>query len=367
MWTAFAGFGGVGLSHLSTLAYPDSHVEVIALGDDGNVWHNVSTQSSWGGWATLGGVSGMFATGASTILASDGHAEAFAIDKSGGAWHIETGTSVPPVWGQWASIGGATLATRPIPARWSDGHVQLFARGTDNTLYTSSYVSGAYPNFTSLNPTQVIAGEPSLLVYADYGPEIFARDTSGDVIHMWNNLMNAGQSPSWSTWANDFGQVIASDPMAWLRPDGLAEVFGVDGSGNVVKTLHDGATWTTFATIGTGISPCLGGTTLVDAGVPIINDAGMASNAPDAGMADSGFVVMPGGSVDAGTELDGGPSTKPTTVDASHADAGEGATAPSNGCSCRAAGGTESSGQGMGLTMMALGVVIVVRTRKRAS
>jgi MYXO-CTERM domain-containing protein len=252
-------------------------------------------------------------------------------------------------------MSGGALASRPIPARWADGHVQVFARGTDGHLYTSDSTGGVFGAFTVLNPSQVIAGEPSVLVYAAYGPEIFARDTSGDVIHMWN------ASGAWSAWANDFGQVVASDPMAWLRADGLAEVFGVDGSGNLVKSLHSGATWTSWSTIATGVDACLGGTKLIDAGVPVVaSDGGLV--VPDAGL-----VVMDAGiaSHDAGTRAakDGGAAR--AGDDASVAGDGGSEGAAAAGCSCRSAAPGGKPGRDVALAGLVMSLVVVARRRRR--
>jgi GH25 family lysozyme M1 (1,4-beta-N-acetylmuramidase) len=341
----FAAFGGTGLNHLSTVAYPDSHVEVFALGDDGALWHNVSTQSSWGGWAVLSPTAVKFATSAGPILWNDGHAEVFVADVTGTVWH--NATSAPEagtgaVWGGWKSIAGGPIASRPIPARWADGHVQVFARGTDDTLYTSEYASG-FPAFTPLNPTQTFAGEPSVLVYPSYGPEIFARGAKNDVIHMWNT---AGV---WSAWADDFGQVSASDPMAWLRPDNLAEVFAIDASGNVVKSLHDSSTWSTWSTIGSGFDACQGGTTLIDAGTPVmLNEAG----AP----------------VDAGIALDGSPGGTTKGPDGGlilpGADAGTQGSS-GGGCTIRRGPGRDGT-DGVWVFAMLAGAGVVLRRKRWA-
>lgn len=371
-WTSFGAFGGVGLSHLSTLAYGDSHIEVFALGDDGAIWHNVSTQSSWGGWQSMGAIAGSFATGAGPILWSDGHAEVFATDAAGGAWHNATGTTSPPAWSGWKAMSGGPLASRPIPARWADGHVEVFARGTDNHLYVSAYASGAFPAFSAVNAAQAItiAGDPSVLVYSAYGPEVFAREsTSGHVVHLWNS------SGTWSAWADDFGQVTASDPMAWMRPDGVAEVFGVDASGNVVKSLHSGASWSAWATIGAGFDACVGGTKLVDAGVPVAgaDGGGPVVGADGGGQADAGFPVIVNG--DAGSRrLDGGPVA---ASDAGAKAAMDGGPAQSDGsipgqaspggCSCVAAGRGSGAGRSALVALLAVGVILTGRRRRGAA
>lgn len=250
-WSAFASLGGAGLSRLSTLGFDDGHVEVFGLGTDGAIWHDVWSvgKKAWSGWESLGGSD--LVTGAAPILWGDGHAEIFATDASGVAWHDWTASSSSAAWHGWAAMTGGKLATRPVPARWADGHVEVFARGTDNRLYVSNDTGGTWPALTVVNAGTEIQGEPSVVVYPAYGPEVFARDPKGELMHAWTS------GTSLVAWASDFDEVLGSDPLVWMRPDGQAEVFGVDTKGELVKSIHDGAEWSSWSTLATGIDPCV--------------------------------------------------------------------------------------------------------------
>jgi GH25 family lysozyme M1 (1,4-beta-N-acetylmuramidase) len=228
-WNAFQDFGGTGLSQLSTVAWPDGHVEVFALGGDSAIWHNWWTsQNTWSGWQSM---QGGLATGVSPIVWSDGHVEIFATDAKGAVWH---NWSTSKGWNGWASLGGA-LASRPVVARWADGHMELFGTGLDGHLTHAWWNGKGWTAFATLNAETTIEGEPSVLVYPAYGPEVFARDDKGQLNHMW---VDTSQSSGWSKWAADFNQVIASSPFAWMRADGQAEVFAVDAKGDLLKSLH---------------------------------------------------------------------------------------------------------------------------------
>lgn len=295
-WSAFAPDGGKSLSRLSTVAFQDGHVESFALGADGNIWHDSGAAGKFAGWTKLDvkpSGAPVFVTGAAPIVWGDGHAEIFATDKNGVVFHDYTSTASPPVWQGWTAIGGAPkvkVASRPIPARWADGHVTVFARSTDGRLVISDYTKDAWPDFAALNPTEMIEGEPSVLVYPAYGPEIFARDPSGDLVHMWNT--GTSGAAVWSAWSNDFAQKLASDPMAWLRSDGTAEVFGVDDTGALLVSAHTGTTWTKFAPLGTGFDACK------DGKAAFVPDAGPTpTGGADAGADDAGpgDTYQPGG------------------------------------------------------------------------
>jgi lysozyme len=304
-WTAFASLMGKNLSHASALAYGDGRVEVFALGADGAIWHDVQTKAGFGGFQSLGG---SFVTGAGPIVWGDGHAEIFVTDAKGAAWHLQADATGN--WGNWSIIGGGPLASRPIPARWSDGHVTLFARGVDGALYASDNTMATWPAFTAINATQKITGEPSVLVYPAAGPEVFARDASGNVIHLWN------ESGKWSAWANDFNQKIVSDPMAWLRSDGTGEVFGIDAKGDLVKSLHDTPTWSAWSPVGSGFDPCVDGIGIGGAG-----DGGASD--VDAGIA--GADGGEGGTLDDAPGASAGCACRAATMRTSERDGARGA------------------------------------------
>jgi MYXO-CTERM domain-containing protein len=327
VWTPFVALGGTGLSHLSTLAFADGRVEVFALGSDQTVWHDawLLAKKAWGGWESLGGAS--IATGVGAILGSDGHAEIFATDASGVAWRNATPDATSTTWSGWVAMTGGKLATRPIPVRWADGHLEVFARGTDDNLYTSeASTSGTWPAFMAINAGTPIEGEPSALVYEAYGPEIFARNPKGELVHAWY------ETNAFVPWANDFHETLASDPLAWIRPDGQGEVFGIDDEGNLVKSIHDSADWSSWTTLATGMDACTS--------IP----------KPDS---DAG-----------GGTLDGGPSNDSGHPSGKSDAGGPGATGgPANGgCGCRMA-----SQPGRGWAWASLSLVLAGLVRRRRS
>jgi hypothetical protein len=255
VWNTLQDYGGAGdgLGHFATLAWEDSHVEVFALGGDQAIWHNW-WQLGGGGWAGWTSMGGTFVTGPAAILASDGNAHLFATDATGAVWHDSSAGG----WQGFKSIGGS-VASRPVPVRWADGHLEVFARGMDDMLYhawTDPAVTTWQP-FTATGGS-TIAGEVSAIVNpkgngASDGPEVFARDATGQVVHLWWNGMG------WTDFTPHLSQIGRSDPFAWIRGDGVAEVFVIDDSGTLVRSYHDPNNgWTAWAGLGgSGLDPCV--------------------------------------------------------------------------------------------------------------
>jgi lysozyme len=260
-WDALSDFAGKDLSHFSTLAWPDGHLEVFALGGDATVWHRYWTGNAWSDWGSMGGTA---ATGVGPMLWGDNHAEIFVADKDGVCWHNFSGSGAqfPGGWFEkWLSIEG-TIASRPIPVRWADGHIETFARGTDGHLVHSYYdaAQNKWIPWEVLSPGVTIQGEPSVVMNpegagASAGPEVFARDANGKAVHLW-----------WSGGKfNDFtplgDQPIGSDPFGWIRADGRGEVFAIDPTGTLLHTYRGDQGWTTWAAIGdsTDLDTCVPG------------------------------------------------------------------------------------------------------------
>ncbi len=352
-WNQYQPLGGSDLSHLATLVWLDGRSEVFALGAGGAIWHDSwdLAKSAWSGWSSLGG---SFSTGPATVTWSNGTGELFATDAAGDLWHSWSGTgaSYPNGWYAWTKMtrAGGAIASRPSAVRWADGHAQVFARGADGKLYASDFsMQSGWPALSAVGAGSIL-GNPSAIMNvagkgASPGPEVFARDATGHLVHLgWNGSSYGAFQPLGD-------EVASSDPLGWIHGDGTAEVFAVDTNGDLVHTLHDPtAGWSAWAAIATGVDPCVPPLPEVDGGAPW--DAGETSDAgesvPDAGWngSDSGEVAPDGGAgarsgeaPDAGALYlggydAGGPQTDAGSLTPLHV---------SNGCGCRTAGGPDAT------------------------
>jgi MYXO-CTERM domain-containing protein len=315
-WNTYQPFGGSKLAHASTVVWPDGHTEVFALGSDRAIWHNYwdTGTSNWSGWSSMGGT---LDTGVSPIVWGNGTVEMFATDASGGAWHMWFSGGK---WSAWTNVGSG-MASRPAPVRWADGHVEVFIRGQDNHLYHSNFNSTTgWPAFSVLSASDTIVGDPSAIMNVTTA-EVFARSETGQVEHVW------GDGTTYNNFVALGSLAAASDPFAWSRGKGEAEVFAVDTSGALQYT-HRTSSWSTWAAIGTNLDPCAPALPSPDAGTPKEDAGAPAEDAGESGE-DAGHTEDAGHASDAGT-------IEPTS------DAGSIETSPdagitllsSSGCGC---------------------------------
>ncbi len=353
-WNPLQSFGGSGFTNLTTLVGNDGLARVFALGPDGAIWFNRWSPASgaWAGWTTLGAPGGLaFTTGAAPITWGNGTLEIFAVDGAHTLWHrwtepqeTDAGLAVDTVWAPWTQLGAAEIASQPVAVRWPDGalgHAEVFARGLDGNLYHSEFsTSAGWPAPTAISSGTPLIGQPSAFMNpagaAQSGPEVLARDTGGHVVHL-------ARSGAGYTALRELGaQVAASDPLGFIRGDGLAEVFAVDESGALVRTLRSaGGAWSAWSPLGGGYDPCAPPlSTGMDAGTDAGADAGTDPGA-DAG-ADAG--------VDAGTHDAGTDAGSPDAGHGGGADAGSNpgsdAGQSDGGSGSGGSGGCDSSGSG---------------------
>jgi hypothetical protein len=239
--------------------------------------------------------------------------------------------------------------------------VEIFGRGTDGNVWRDTASAGVFGGFSMLATQQTI-GEPSAFMNPGSGAEVVARDTLGNVL----DIVYSVSSGSWPTGFSGLGEVSASDPFAWIRGDGNAEVFAVDGSGNLVHDLRTSGNWGSWLTIGTGLDSCAPAIVYVDGGTPPL-DGGMtvdAGQTEDAGKPEDAGEVPDAGQVkDAGEPVDAGQNPLPDGGSA--ADSGTPPPQPtpvgSSGCGCSFGGSPTSD-----LPLLCFGALILVRRRKRS-
>ncbi|MEJ7733718.1 MAG: hypothetical protein WKG00_31545, partial [Polyangiaceae bacterium] len=143
---------------------------------------------------------------------------------------------------------------RPVPVRWPDGHLELFARGGDGELAHALFDAGWKP-FEKLGAGTEIEGEPSAIMnpgaFGTAGPEVVARDADGNVLHLW------WLGAAYGDWSPHFEQRSASDPFLWVRGDGHAELLVVDDEGQLVRSYHAADGWTPWEVVASaGFDPC---------------------------------------------------------------------------------------------------------------
>ncbi|MGW4381078.1 glycoside hydrolase domain-containing protein [Kitasatospora sp. NPDC004531] len=270
-WDGFAPLNGVGTPTMQAreaaiTGMPDGTAQVVGIGTDGNVYHEIRlTNRSWTGFAPLNGVGTptMQASKAAIAGMPDGTSQVVAIGADGNVYHqirLTNGswTGFAPLNG----VGVPTMQAREVAiAGMPDGTAQVAVVGADGNVYHETRLtSGSWTGFAPLNgvgtPTMqaskvAIAGMP------DGTSQVAVIGSDGNVYH--NTRLT---SASWAGFApldgigtanmHAFGVAIAG------LPNGTSQVLAIgDDNRAYSRDRLTNGSWTPFQlTPGHDGEPC---------------------------------------------------------------------------------------------------------------
>jgi hypothetical protein len=123
----------------------DGRLEIFFIDDGGQLYNRYQSKallnvSGWSDWVSLRSPKGGFLSQAAVSIISnaDGHLEVFALGADGQLYHLQLWLSG---WSDWVSLrspkgGFLSQATVSIISN-ADGHLEVFALGADEQLYHS--------------------------------------------------------------------------------------------------------------------------------------------------------------------------------------------------------------------------------------
>ena len=172
----------------------------------------------------LSGLDG--ATGSAVWSADLGNANHFATPTAdGGRLYVPAGTVVSAFslssWFAWEALQGG-MTSGPAVASWGPNHLDVFARGADQSLIWKTYGNG-WSAWTSLGG--ILGGTPGAVSWASGRIDVFVRGTDSQLWHRW---YSAG---AWQAW-EPLGGNISSGPTVASWASGRLDVFArlADGS-----------------------------------------------------------------------------------------------------------------------------------------
>ncbi|MFD4658299.1 glycoside hydrolase domain-containing protein [Kitasatospora sp. NPDC058444] len=160
-WSGYGRLPGVGTpamlaSDVAIAGMPDGSAQVLAIGSDGNVYHETRfSDGTWSGFAPLSGVNSSRMTASRVAIAGmpDGSSQVLAIGSDGNVYHESRFTN--GVWSGFAPISGVgapTMAARTVGiAALPDGSSQVAVVGNDGNVYHESrFTNGVWSGFAAV-------------------------------------------------------------------------------------------------------------------------------------------------------------------------------------------------------------------------
>ncbi|GCF07758.1 hypothetical protein KDI_13220 [Dictyobacter arantiisoli] len=201
--------GQVFQGHPSAVLNTDGRVEVFARGSDNNIWHNYQLAAGGtGGWAGWGAIQSgyQFKDSPTVGMNADGRVEIFAVNNDNNIWHnyqVNAGAG----WNNWSAVvPGYQFTSNAAVAYNSDGRMEIFARSTDNTIwhtYQKAANSGWSTTWQQLQTT-TFQGTPAAIANSNGVLETFALGNDSNFWHTYQLTAGTGNWNSWGTLQNGF-------------------------------------------------------------------------------------------------------------------------------------------------------------------
>jgi acylphosphatase len=213
----------------------DGRLDVFILGSntsqpDINIWHNVQTapNSGWNGWYFL--QYGSVFIGKPAVARNwDGRLEVFARSTDKNIWHIwQTAPGGP--WSTWQKLqNGSSFNGDPAVVQNKDGRLEVFARGNDNNIWhiwqTRPADDTSWFTWQYMEKGSSFSGDPAVGMDTDGRVEVFAVGTDST---MWVNYQQSAGG-SWSTWVplprSPATNGFIGTPAVARNADGHLEIF----------------------------------------------------------------------------------------------------------------------------------------------
>ncbi|WP_280677313.1 glycoside hydrolase domain-containing protein [Kitasatospora sp. MAA19] len=261
-WPGFSPLaGGAGVfrgSEAAITGLPGGSSQELGIGLDGQLYHGVrAANGGWSGFAALpgNGTPTMAARRAGIAGLPDGSSQVLAIGNDGNVYHQTRFAN-----GSWSGfaalpgIGTPTMAAGDVAiAGLPDGSTQVLAIGNDGNVYHQTrFANGSWSGFAALpgvNSPRMAAGRVAIAGLPDGSSQVLAIGGDGNVYHQ-TRFANG----SWSGFAalpgNGTPTMAARTVGIAGLPDGSSQVAVVGGDGNVYhETRFANGNWSGFGAV----------------------------------------------------------------------------------------------------------------------
>ena len=153
-------------------------------------------------------------------------------------------------WGAWQNLGGM-LASAPGAVSLNEHHIQVFARGVDEAMWTLTY-DNAWGQWQRIERdgmpvTVTTASAPTAVSPAAGQIAVYVRGSDDRLWEIWHD------GASWGAWQSlDEGLASGVGAAVWA---GGRELFARDADGSLRRKHFDGSTWSGWQN-GGGLQAC---------------------------------------------------------------------------------------------------------------
>ena len=167
---------------------------------------------------------------------------------AGNATYQNTTSSVVTVsvsagtWSTWESLSGYLTAS-PGAVSSADGRIDVFGRGSDNSLWWRHYNNNAWSSWESLSGQLATTTGPAVSSQAAGKLDVFVIGSGDNAL--WHRSYN---NNAWSSWESLGGYLTAS-PGAVSSADGRIDVFGRGSDNALWHRSYNNSAWSSWESL----------------------------------------------------------------------------------------------------------------------
>lgn len=170
------------------------------------------------------------------------------------AWRFGRVTSsvAQPTWHDWSQFSDKVLTSTPAVTAWGRGRLDVFARDTSLQLVHRWLINGVWSDWESLGSPggTALMSAPAAVAWAIGRLDIFARGIDGGLWHKWYD------NGRWYDWES-LGGVLTAGPTVASWAPGRLDVFARGLSGDLIHKWYYGR-WDGWESLGGALNSAPG-------------------------------------------------------------------------------------------------------------
>jgi serine protease AprX len=194
----------------------------------------VTKQGTWSGWASR---DGLFTSPPTAVSWGPNRLDIFAKGTDNSLQHRAYDSGG---WGAWESLG-SVLTSPPAAVSWGPSRLDVFVLGRENALWHRAYDSGGWGAWESLGG--VLTSPPAAVSWGPSRLDVFAKGTDNSLQH------RVYDSSGWGAW-EALGGVLTSPPAAVSWGPSRLDLFAKAIDNSVQHRAYDSGTWGAWESLG---------------------------------------------------------------------------------------------------------------------
>jgi 5-hydroxyisourate hydrolase-like protein (transthyretin family) len=218
-----------------------NNLDLFVKGSDSALWWK-----HWNGatWSTPTSLSGVLTSAPAATSPTSGAIDVFARGSNGSLYEKST-TNGGSSWTGWTSLGGQIASGTGPAASSSSGRLDVFVQGTDGALWHKSNTGTDWSSWQSLSG--VLTSSPGATSPSSSVIDVFVRGSNGSIYQ--KSTTNGGGS--WSGWTSLGGQAYsATGPAASSSGTSRIDLFVEGTNGSLYQKTWTGTSWSSWQSLG---------------------------------------------------------------------------------------------------------------------